>query len=278
MSLFWNDLFFTFIGERYPCALSSDNDIHVFCLDLIPRLFEVLLRCREAMSLLVSLALLVGVFKVDKRIVSDLAQPNFSIVVRPSEKPNFKKKEGGYNIVIRKDSGEETTLDMPHRGAKVLYVLTLLCQKVIGGLPNKYFKNERAAAVIKALYDKFYRSGGAQWVHKCAETEHNLSTFRSHAKNAVENNETLDNVVRYWCGFEDENEKRSVGNNQLQLRRIRLPNDRIVFEDTAKSPVTFEQLMEQLPPLEELFGFKNKHSERIGELRAKKASRGFSHS
>ena len=113
-------------------------------------------------------------------------------------------------------------------------------------------------------------------MHKCVETEHNLSTFRSHAKNAVENNETLDNVVRYWCGFEDE--KRSVGNNQLQLRRIRLPNDRIVFEDTANSPVTFEQLMEQLPPLEELFGFKNKHSERIGELRAKKASRGFSHS
>ena len=63
MSRFWKDLFFTFIGERYPCALSSDNDIHVFCLDLIPRLFiEVLLRCREAMSLLVSLALLVGVF------------------------------------------------------------------------------------------------------------------------------------------------------------------------------------------------------------------------
>ena len=216
--------------------------------------------------------------KVDKRIVSDLAQPNFSIVVRPSEKPNFKKKEGGYNIVIRKDSGEETTLDMPHRGAKVLYVLTLLCQKVIGGLPNKYFKNERAAAVIKALYDKFYRSGGAQWVHNCADNEHNLSTFRTHAKTAVEDNDTLDNAVRYWCGFEDENEKRSVGNNQLQLRRIRLPNDRIVFEDTAKSPVTFEQLMEQLPPLEELFGFKNKHSERIGELRAKKASRGFSHS
>ena len=214
--------------------------------------------------------------KVDKRIVSDLAQPNFSIVVRPSEKPNFKKKEGGYNIIIRKDRGEETMLDMPHRGAKVLYVLTLLCQKVIGGLPNKYFHNERAAAAIEALYDKFYRSGGAQWVHKCAEKEHNLSTFRTHAKNAVENNEALDNVLRYWCGFEDE--KRSVGNNQLQLRRIRIPNDRIVFEDTAKSPVTFEKLMEQLPSLEELFGFKNKNTERIRELRAKKASRGFSHS
>ena len=77
--------------------------------------------------------------KVDKNIVSDIAKPNFSIVVRPSDKPNFKAKEGGFTIVIRKDSGEETILDMPHRGAKVLYILTLLCQKVMGGLSNQYF-------------------------------------------------------------------------------------------------------------------------------------------
>ena len=43
MSRFLKDLFFTFIGERYPCALSSDNDIHVFCLDLTPlSIYEVL--------------------------------------------------------------------------------------------------------------------------------------------------------------------------------------------------------------------------------------------
>ena len=158
----------------------------------------------------------------------------------------------------------------------MLYVLTLLCQKVVGGLPNKYFKNRRAAAAIEALYDKLYRSGGEKWVENCAAKNHNLSTFRTHVKNALDGNNALDNVLRYWCGFEDE--KQTVGKNQLKMRRIRIPNDRIVFEDTANSPVTFEQLMEQLPPLEELFGFKNKHSERIGELRAKKASRGFSHS
>ena len=159
----------------------------------------------------------------------------------------------------------------------MLYILTLLCQKVVGGLPNKYFKNERAAAAIEALYDKLYRSGGAQWVENCTVKEHNISNYRSHAKSAVENNKTLDNVVRYWCGFEDENEKRSVGKNQLQLRRLRIPTDRIVFEDAANSGITFEQFMEQLPPLEDLFGFKNKTTERIRELRSNKASGVFSH-
>ena len=214
--------------------------------------------------------------KVPKSFVSDIAKPNFSIVVRPSDKPNSKTKEGDYTIIVRKDSGEEIVLDMPHRGAKMLYVLTLLCQKVVGGLSNRYFKNERASAVIKALYDKLYRSGGAQWVENCAAKEYNISNYRSHANSAVENNETLDNVARYWCGFEDE--KCTIGKKQLQLRRIRIPNDRILFEDAAKSSVTFEQLMEQLPPLEDLFGFRNKTTERIRKLRSKKVNGVFPHS
>ncbi|MBP5507264.1 MAG: hypothetical protein J6Y23_05395 [Prevotella sp.] len=156
--------------------------------------------------------------KVDKKIVSDIAKPNFSIVVRPSNSPNSKTKEGYYAIIIRMDSGMEVELNMPHRGAKMFYILTLLCQKVVGGLPNKYFKNERAAAAITALYDMLYRSGGEQWVANCASQNHNLSTFRTHAKNAVNDNEALDSALRYWCGFEDE--KRTVGKKQLSLRRI----------------------------------------------------------
>lgn len=214
--------------------------------------------------------------KLDKSIVSEIAKPDFTIVVRRSERPNCKTKEGDYTIVIRKDSGEEIKLNMPHRGAKALYVLTLLCQKVVGGLPNKYFNNERAAAVIEALYDKLYRSDGARWVAKCAANNHNLSIFRTHAKDALEDNEALDNVLRYWCGFEDE--KLTVGKNKLQMRRIRIPSERIVFEDAAESRITFEQLMEQLPPLEDLFGFKNKTTERIREIRSKKANGVFPHS
>ena len=213
--------------------------------------------------------------KVDKKIFNDIAKANFSIVVRPSERPKFTTKEGDYNIIIRKDDGEEIELNMPHRGAKVLYVLTLMCQKVVGGLTNKYFDNSRAAAAIKALYDKLYRSGGAQWVEKCAEKDHNISIFRTHAKDAVEKNKALDNVLRYWCGFEDE--KRTVGNKKLNLKRIRIPNDRIIFEDAANSRVSFEEIMEQLPPLEELFVYRNKTAERIKQLRSQKAADNFLH-
>ena len=214
--------------------------------------------------------------EVGKDIVKDFASPNFSIVVRPSKSHKFTTKEGDYAIIIRKDSGEEIELDMPHRGAKVLYVLTLMCQKVVGGLPYKYFDNERAAAAIKALYDKLYRSGGAQWVAKCAEKNHRVSTFRTHAKTAVENNKVIDYMMRYWCNFEDE--ERTVGKNRLQLRKIRIPNDRIIFEDTANSRVSFEEIMEQFPPLEELFVYRNKTAERIKQLRLQKAVDNFSHS
>lgn len=212
--------------------------------------------------------------KVDKKIVSDIATPNFSVVVRPSRKAKFTPKEGDYAIVIRKEDGEEIALDMPHRGAKMLYVLTLFCQKAVGGLSYKYFKNEKAAAVIASLYDKLYRSGGEQWVSKCVDTIHNVFTFNTHSKNAVEANEALDNMARYWCCYE--NVDRTVGKKKLKLKRIRIPTERILFEDSVNNDVTFEELFRQLPPLEDLFGFRNKTTERIHELRLQKAKGTFS--
>ncbi|MBO4820887.1 MAG: hypothetical protein J5548_05420 [Prevotella sp.] len=211
--------------------------------------------------------------KVDKKIVSDIATPNFSVVVRPSRKAKFTAKVGDYDIVVRKDDGEEITLDMPHRGAKMMYVLTLFCQKAVGGLPNKFFTNEKAAEVIKSLYDKLYRSGGGQWVRSSASNKHNLSTFRTHANNAVVENKALDNMMRYWCGFEDE--RRTVGKRQLQLRRIRISNDRILFEDAANNRVSFEELIRQLPPLEDVFGLRSKTMERINMLRSLKSKDTF---
>ena len=192
--------------------------------------------------------------KVDKRLFNEIASPNFYIVVRPSERTDFEKKEGDYDIVIRKENGEENTLYMPHRGAKMLYVLTLFCQKAVGGLPNKYFKNKMSAAVIKALFDKLYRSGGDLWVYSCSQQTHNISNFRTHAKSAVEKSQVLDGKQRYWCGFE--NEKRTIKMHSLQLRRIRIPSDRILFEDAKNCHVSFDELLEQLPPLEELFQFR----------------------
>ncbi len=214
--------------------------------------------------------------KVDKRIINDIASPNFSIVVRPTGMSKFNSKEGDYSIIIRNDDGEEKSLKMPHRGAKMLYVLTLVCQVAVGGLTNRYFQNERAANVIKSLFDKLYRSGGMQWVKDCAADNHKISMSRTHAKGAVENDKRLDNLQRYWCGFEDE--KREVGKNQVNLKRIRIPNDRIVFEDADGSSLSFDELIRQFPPLEDLFVFRNRNSERIRELHSLKTVDSFLHS
>lgn len=50
---------------------------------------------------------LLGDKMVDKRVVNEIASPNFSIVVRPSDSLKFRTKEGDYTIVVRKDNGEE---------------------------------------------------------------------------------------------------------------------------------------------------------------------------
>ena len=203
--------------------------------------------------------------KVDKRIANDIAKPDFYIVVRPVTNPKSTAKRGDYDIVIRKADGKEITLDMPHRGAKMIYVLRLLTQKVVEGLTNKYFCNARSLAAITSLYDKLFRSGGEQWVDSCATNKHNLSTFRTHAKSAVLENKSLDSAMRYWCNFE--NEKWNDGRRALQLRRVRIPNERIIFEDAVGSRVSFEQIMEQLPSLKELFRYRNKNADKLRELR-----------
>ena len=108
------------------------------------------------------------------------------------------------------------------------------------------------------------------------EKTHNLSTFRTHANGAIESNTDLDDITRYWCGFESE--KRTVGENQLQLRRIRVPNERIVFEDADNEAISFQDIMEQLPPLAELFGFKNRNTEYLRDLRKKGGDGVYVHS
>ena len=50
---------------------------------------------------------LLGDKMVDKRVVNEIASPNFSIVVRPSDSPEYTTKKGDYTIVVRKDNGEE---------------------------------------------------------------------------------------------------------------------------------------------------------------------------
>ena len=65
------------------------------------------------------------------------------------------------------------------------------------------------------------------------------------AKRSKNERKKLENMIRYWCGFE--NEKRTVGKKQLQLRKIRIPDERIIVEDAAESTVSFNELIRQLP-------------------------------
>ena len=125
-------------------------------------------------------------------VKSELLKPDFSLVIEYNRKDRLMDKDGDYSIILKKDDGNRIELEFGHRGDKMLYLLTLLCQKTRGGLPTAYFKNEQAKQVIKAVYDRMYRSGGDEWVNKCSNNTHTISTYRSHAKEVIENDERLE--------------------------------------------------------------------------------------
>ena len=163
-----------------------------------------------------------------------LLKPDFSLVVEynKNKQEHYVDKDGDYAIVMKKDDGLQIELEFGHRGDKMLYLLTLLCQKARGGLPTAYFKNEKAKHVISAIYNKVYRSGGDEWVTKCSKDSHTISTYRSHAKGVIEQDERLEPNIAYWCNFE--NQTIYIGKYQhkpLEIRKIRLPEDRIGFVD-----------------------------------------------
>ena len=84
----------------------------------------------------------------------------------------------------------------------------------------------------RAIYNKVYRSGGDEWVEKCSENSHTISTYRSHAKGVIEHDERLEPYMAYWCNFE--NQTVYVGkrfSKPLEIRKVRLPEDRIEFLD-----------------------------------------------
>ena len=187
---------------------------------------------------------------------TELLKPDFSIVIEYNRQEHYVDKEGDYVIILKKDDGQQIQLEFGHRGDKMLYLLTLLCQKARGGLPTAYFKNERAKQVIEALYNKVYRSGGEEWVDKCSKDSHPISTYRSHAKGVIEHDERLEPYMAYWCNFE--NQTIFIGkllNKPLELRKIRLSEDRIEIYDGKDGQSTFADILEKLPPLRFLYDF-----------------------
>ena len=167
----------------------------------------------------------------------------------------FMDKDGDYSIILKKDDGNRIELEFGHRGDKMLYLLTLLCQKTRGGLPTAYFKNEQAKQVIKAVYDRMYRSGGDEWVNKCSNNTHTISTYRSHAKEVIENDERLEPYMAYWCNFENQTIFiGKMGNKPLEIRKIRLPEERIKIYDENEEAGSFSDILEKLPHLRSLYG------------------------
>ena len=198
---------------------------------------------------------------------TELLKPDFTIVVEYNKKGRVVDKDGDYAIILRKEDGNQIELEFGHRGDKMLYLLTLLCQKARGGLPTAYFKNERAKQVIKAVYDMIYRSGGAEWVTKCAQDTHNISTYRSHAKKVIENDERLEPYMAYWCNFENQTIYIGKRNSRpLEIRKIRLPEDRIEIIDDKNGSESLYEILEKLPSLHGLYDFNVVNSPELFEI------------
>ncbi len=185
---------------------------------------------------------------------NELLKPDFSLVIEYNRKEGLMDKDGDYSIILKKDDGSQIELEFGHRGDKMLYLLTLLCQKTRGGLPTAFFKNEQAKRVLTAIYDRVYRSGGGEWVGKCSNNTHHISTYRSHAKEMIENDERLEPYMAYWCNFE--NQTIFIGkmkNRPLEIRKIRLPEDRIEIHDRKDGVESFSDILEELPHLGGLY-------------------------
>lgn len=198
---------------------------------------------------------------------NELLKPDFSLVIEYNRKEGFVDKDGDYSIILKKDDGSRIELEFGHRGDKMLYLLTLLCQKTRGGFPTAYFKNEQAKRVLTAIYDRVYRSGGGEWVGKCSNNTHHISTYRSHAKGVIENDERLEPYMAYWCNFENQTIFiGNKGNKPLEIRKIRLPEDRIEIRDRKDGVESFSDILEKLPHLGDLYGLNNINHPELFEI------------
>ena len=178
--------------------------------------------------------------------------PNFKIVISPAKR-NVNDKDGNYDITVV-DADSQHLLVFPHRGAKMLYLLSLLCQTRVDGLPTNYFTTDISQEILIKIYNKVFGYGGADWLKGWSEDSHQISVNRNHASTSIKNHWDLSDEQKYWCDLE--NKRVKIKSRHLQLRRTRLPNDSIVIEDNPHDDETLTSLVSQLPPLDSLFGLK----------------------
>ena len=191
-----------------------------------------------------------------------IKEPDFNIVITPSKKKKLADAEGDYEIQIVKDNGISMPLEFGYRGDKMFYLLTLLCQKTVGGLPTKFFTFDSSKLAIKQAYDEVFRTGGDVWVDTMAKDSHKISMCRSHAKEAIDNNISLDINTAYWCNLDTTALYVGPKKKKLQVRRIRLPKERIIINDSN----LLTRCLEGLPSLEQVVGYITPNSAKVMEI------------
>ena len=184
-----------------------------------------------------------------------IVKPTFRIVISPQDrKPS--EAEGRYAITIVTDQDEQHNLTFPHKGAKMIYLLTLLCQTKIGGLPTNYFKTDESLKIIGKIYDKLYYVGGMEWAKKLGDKIHNITMYRTHASESIKEEEWMGKNIAYWSDFE--NIKVTVGRRKVELRSIRLPKENIIIQDDPLDEEPLSMMVEMMPPLDTLYGVRNR--------------------
>lgn len=189
----------------------------------------------------------------------NIKAPDFNIVISPIKKKRLADVGGDYEIQIVKDSGESLPLEFGYRGDKMFYLLTLLCQKITGGLPTKFFTFKTSKLAIKNVYDEVFRTGGDVWVDSMANDSHKLSVCRTHAKLAIEDNPQLDFNTSYWCNLDTKALYVGPKKKKLKVRRVRLPEERIIINDNN----LLTHCLEGLPSLEQVVGYITPNSAKL---------------
>ena len=138
----------------------------------------------------------------------------------------------------------------------MIYLLTLLCQTQIGGLPTNYFKTDESLQIIGKIYDKLYSVGGMEWAKKLGEKIHNITMYRTHASESIKKDVWMGKSIAYWIDFE--NIKVMVRNRKVALRSIRLPKENIVIQDHPDDQEPLSVIVKMMPPLDTLFGVRNR--------------------
>ena len=192
----------------------------------------------------------------------NIKAPDFKIEIIPLEKKRLTDAKGDYDIQIVKDNGERTSLMFGHRGDKMFYLLTLLCQKTVGGLPTKFFSIDSSKLAFKKVYDEVFRFGGDDWVKSMASETHHLSVCRSHAKMAIETGNSLDLTTAYWSNLDTIALYLGPKKKKLQVRRVRLSEDRIVIKDNG----VLSQYLVNLPSLEQVVGYISPNAAKVMEM------------